>query len=291
VDENTKKTGKNNNKEKVPNKSLENFDLPSRKKTIVNSIHDIYNKKSLILNENPLITEIFKMFCKYYKINSFQLNRIINNNLNDENKMNENRQIFDCENELFYFLRIISLYIPKFKLNVSMDYNFYINSKLYKNYLKSIIKNRIDNKQQIMLTQSVIYELLSTENTFECGLITNLNFNYITNIDLNSRKDNCIRYSLFNFAEKELNNEDKYYLIDEDNNNKKDIKIIWKEKSKMLEEFENSFENDDYLKKDRLIYHFDSFIVNIYYKYLKKIISISEFQAHQEDNIEYLKNK
>ena len=113
MDENTKKTGKNNSKEKVSNKSLENFDLPSRKKTIVNSIHDIYNKKSLILNENPLIAEIFKMFCKYYKINSFELNRIINNNLNDENNMNENRQIFDCENELFYFLRIISLYNAK----------------------------------------------------------------------------------------------------------------------------------------------------------------------------------
>jgi hypothetical protein len=289
VDENTKKTGNNNNK--IFNESLENFGFQGRKKAIGDSIHDIYNKKSLILNENPLITEIFKMFCKYYKINSFELNRIINKNSNDENKMNENRQIFDCENELFYFLRIISLYIPKFKLNVSMNYNFYINSKLNKNYLKSITKNQIDNKQQIMLTQSVIYELLSTENTFECGLITNLNFNYITNIDLNLRKDNCIRYSLFNFAEKELNNEDKYYLIDEDNNNKKDIKIIWKEKSKMLEEFENFFENDDYLKKDRLIYHFDSFIVNVYYKYLKKIISISEFQTHQEDSIEHVKNK
>jgi len=290
VEENTQKTGKNNNKNKILNESLENFGLPGRKKTFGDSIHDIYNKKSLFLNENPLISELFKMFCKYYKINSFELNRIINNNLNDENKLNENSQIFDCENELFYFLRIISLYIPKFKLKVSMDYNFYINSKLNKNYLKSITKNKIDNKQQIMLTQSIIYELLSTENSFESGLITNLNFNYITNIDLNTRKDNCIRYSLFNFAEKELHNKDKFILIDEDNNNKKDIKIIWKEKNKMLEEFENSFENDDYLKKDRLIYHFDSFIVNVYYKYLKKIISISEFQAHQdEDDIEYLK--
>ena len=62
-------------------------------------------------------------------------------------------------------------------------------------------------------------------------------------------------------------------------------------KNKMLEEFENSFEIDDYLKKDRLIYHYDSFIVNVYYKYLKKIISISDFQTHQKDNIKYLKNK
>ena len=294
VDENTQKTEKNNSNKNILNESLENFGLQTRKKTFNDSIHDIYNKKSLFLNENQLITELFKMFCKYYKINSFELNRIINNNLNDDNGLNENRQIFDCENELFYFLRIISLYIPKFKLNVSMNYNFYINSKLNKNYLKSIAKNQIANKQQIMLTQSIIYELLSTENIYECGLITNLNFNYITNIDLNSRKDNCIRYSLFNFAEKELNNENKYYLIDEDNNNnnnKKDIKIIWKEKNKMLEEFENSFENDDYLKKDRLIYYFDSFIVNVYYKYLKKIISISDFQTHQEDNREYLKMK
>jgi len=282
VDENTKKTENNNNKKNISNESFENFDLPKRKKAFDDSIHDIYNKKSLFLNENSLITELFKMFCKYYKINSFELNRIINNNLNDENKSNDNKQIFDNENELFYFLRIISLYIPKFKLNVTMDYNFYTNSKLNKNFLKSIGKNKKNYQKQIMLTQCVIYELLSTENAFECGLITNLNFNYISNIDLNSRKDNCIRYSLFNFAEKELNNEDKYYLINEDYHNKKDVKIIWKEKNKMLEEFENSFENDDYLKKDRLIYHFDSFIVNVYYKYLKKIISISDFQAHQE---------
>ena len=88
----------------------------------------------------------------------------------------------------------------------------------------------MDYKQQIMLKQSVLYELLSTENIFEYSLITNLNFNYFANINLNSRKDNCIRYFLFNFDEKELNNEDKYYLIDEDNNNKKDIKLFGKKK-------------------------------------------------------------
>ena len=233
------------------------------------------------------MNKLFKIFCKYYKINSFQFNRIINNNLNAKI---DSEQILDNENELFYFLRIISLYIPKLKLNVTMDYNFYINSKLIKNYLKSIPKNQMENKQQIMLTQSVIYELLSTENVYDSGLITNLNFKYITNIDLNTRKDNCIRYSLFNFAEKELNNLDIYYLIDEESNNKKETKIIWKEKTKMLEEFENFFENDDYLKKDKLIYHFDSFIVNVYYKYLRKIISILDF-SHHEDSIEYLKRK
>ena len=143
VDENTKKTGNNNNK--IFNESLENFGFQGRKKAIGDSIHDIYNKKSLILNENPLITEIFKMFCKYYKINSFELNRIINKNSNDENKMNENRQIFDCENELFYFLRIISLYIPKFKLVIRPESNVF----------------SVDNNSYIILCVNIICCLLS----------------------------------------------------------------------------------------------------------------------------------
>jgi hypothetical protein len=44
VDENTKITGKNNNK-KIPNESLEKFGLPAKKKAFDDSIHDIYNKK------------------------------------------------------------------------------------------------------------------------------------------------------------------------------------------------------------------------------------------------------
>ena len=230
------------------------------------------------------MSDLFKSFCIYYNISEEQLNKFMNN-LNDENELSEeNKRIISNENELFQFLRIISIYIPKFKLNVSMDYNCYINEKLNINYLKSITKSQWGNKQKIMLTQSVIFEFLSTKNIEDCGLITNFNFKYITNIDLNSRKDNSIRYSLFNFAEKESKEENKYYTIEE--NNKNNVKIIWKEKNKMLDEFENSFENDDYLKKEKLITYFDSFIINVYYKYLKKIISVEEFNL-QDDDIKY----
>ena len=64
---------------------------------------------------------------------------------------------------------------PKFKLD---------NTKLNQSYLKSLLKNIKLNNQQVILTQSVIFELLSTENIEDCGLITNLYFKYLTNINL-----------------------------------------------------------------------------------------------------------
>ena len=83
---------------------------------------------------------------------------------------------------------------------------------------------------------------------------------------------------MFSFADTEMKNfkhkifESKDILI-EDENIKDNLKIIWKEKNKVLEELENNFENDDYLKKEKLREIFDSFLVNTYYKYLEKILS------------------
>jgi Glu-tRNA(Gln) amidotransferase subunit E-like FAD-binding protein len=174
----------------------------------------------------------------------------------------------------------MSIYIPKFKLNITMDYNFYLNSKLYCNYIKSITKG--DHLNATELTQSVIFELLSTECTNDnFGLITNINFKYITNININSKiNKNSIKNSMFSFADNEMKQlkqdifEKKFILIEDENIND-DIRIIWKEKNIVLEEFENNFENDDYLKKEKLKEVFDSFLVNTYYKYLKKILSNS----------------
>ena len=159
-----------------------------------------------------------------------------------------------------------------------MDYNFYLNSELYSNYIQSITKGH----QLIAteLTQSVIFELLSTECTHDnIGLITNINFKYITNININSKiNNNSIKNSMFSFANNEMKQfkqeifEKKYLLIEDENIND-NIKIIWKEKNKVLEEFEANFENDDYLKKEKLREVFDSFLVNTYYKYLRKILS------------------
>ena len=100
----------------------------------------------------------------------------------------------------------MSIYIPKFKLNVSAEYNFYLNSNLNNNYIKSITKGQHLKARQ--LTQSVIFELLSTECTQDnSGLITNLNFKYITNINIDSKIDNnAIKNSMFSFADTEMKN-------------------------------------------------------------------------------------
>ena len=158
--------------------------------------------------------------------------------------------------------------------------NFYLNSNLNNNYIKSITKGQHLKARQ--LTQSVIFELLSTECTQDnSGLITNLNFKYMTNINFDSKTDNsAIKNSMFSFADAEMKIfkqkifESKDILI-EDENIKHNLKIIWKEKNKVLEELESNFENDDYLKKGKLREAFDSFLVNTYYKYLQKIIAES----------------
>ena len=55
------------------------------------------------------------------------------------------------------------------------------------NYKKNVSKKSNPNadKEQILYTESIIKELLSTELVSDYGFITNLNFNYLTNINLN----------------------------------------------------------------------------------------------------------
>jgi hypothetical protein len=248
---------------------------------------NIYNNISYS-NENPLLNELLILYCKYYNISKEDLLKKYYNSKHSNIK----KEIYheEEENELFKFLRIMGFYIPKFKLNVSMDYNFYLNSRLNKNYIKSITKGHHLNAKQ--LTQSVIFELLSTECTEDnSGLITNINFKYITNINIDYKADNnAIKNSMFSFADNEMKNfkqkifESKDILI-EDENIKDNIKIIWKEKNKVLEDLENNFENDDYLKKEKLREVFDSFLVNTYYKYLKKIIAESSPSYERKNTI------
>ena len=270
--------------EKINN--IDNLDLIKSAKTIDET--NIYNNSIFYSNENPLLNELLILYCKYYNISKEDLMKK-NYNFKHSNNKKEKYQNEE-ENELFKFLRIMSLYIPKFKLNVSMDYNFYLNSKLNTNYIKSITKGQHLSAKP--LTQSVIFELLSTECTQEnSGLITNLNFKYITNINIDSKADNsAIKNSMFSFADNEMKNfkqkifESKDILI-EDENITDNIKIIWKEKNKVLDELESNFENDDYLKKEKLREAFDSFLVNTYYKYLQKIITVSSPTYGKKKNI------
>ena len=144
--------------------------------------------------------------------------------------------------------------------------------------LTAFPKNEKANHQQIMLTQSIIYELLSTEIIEDCGLITNFYFKYITNINLNLKSElNPIKSSLFDCVMPAVNEEESelYENINNDNqlidNSNRNLYIVRREENTILEEFEKNIENDDYLKKEKLIACFDSFLVNVYYKYLNKL--------------------
>ena len=272
-----------------PEKKIENhFSDLNIKETNLEKNNNYNN--SLYSNENSILNDYYKIFLSYYNFSKLEILKILANLKHSQNILLKIK-----ENELFKILKIISIYIHKFKLVVSMDYNFYVDSKLNKNYIKSVLKHQRENDQQIMLTQSLIFELLSTEDIEDCGIITNINFRYITNINLNSKNEkNAIKFSLFNIntPEDEDNDEKQQNMINntnedkpiiEEKNDKNLIRIICKDKNELLIEFENNFENDDYLKKDILISYFDSFLVNVYYKYIKKLTSNDE-PSYQENN-------
>ena len=58
---------------------------------------------------------------------------------------------------------------------------------------------------------------------------------------------------------------------------------MYKLRNNLLNDLENNFENDDFLKKEKLQSSFDFFLLNVHYKYLKKIISTSESPQLQEN--------
>ena len=231
-------------------------------------------------NDNSLLDELSEIYRNYYKMTKEKLIKIYH-----ESKAAKDEKVEIIENELFKILRIISFYVFKFKLNASMDYNFYLNTKLNLNFLKSIPKGEKSKGKQIQLTQSVIYELLSTEKIENCGLITNFNFRYITNINCN-KDNNSIKKSMFNFIDLISNNNAENYsynketLIEGENKND-NIQIIWKEKDRIMEEFENNFENDDYLKKCKINLAFNTFLTNAYYKYIKKILYVNNSSSFE----------
>ena len=149
-----------------------------------------------------------------------------------------------------------------------MDFNFFHDSKLLNNFRKSIVKKSMNiiDKEQIIPTTSIIYELLSTEMIKDYGIITNLNFNFITNINLQpNNKSNSIQNVLFKQIDK-MEEKDKKEI----DNNK--FKIIWKRKNMIMEKIEEKFEQDDYLQLKKLDSSFNSFLIDVYHNLLKKIL-------------------
>ena len=130
------------------------------------------------------------------------------------------------------------------------------------------------NKEQIKLTRNILYELISTENIQDFGLIMNLNFKYLSNINLEN-KENSIQNTLFKNVfekmEETVNKNDSFsdaFLSKED---KQNVKLVLKCKNDFVELFKNNFESDDYLNLKKLESSFNFFLINSYYKYLKQI--------------------
>ena len=254
-----------------------------------NDILDEYNNDDIYnnLNDNPLLDDLFKIYYKYYNITEEDLQKQFKKN-DLSNTLKAKINIIQEKNELFQLLSILSLCAPQFKLNSSMDYNFNIKSKLNQNFLKFVKKNKTMPIQQAQLTQSVIYELMSAENIEDYGLLPNINFKYISNINLKKNSSNSIKRAIFRYKEnkneeKKDNNINNKVIMKEDEDNKIKIKVMYKERNSLLDELENNFENDDFLKKEKLEYSFDFFLLNIYYKYFNKIISNESSQ--KKDNL------
>ena len=242
----------------------------------ITSLKNEFTKNSLMsklnysinIQENMLIDDLFKIFCNYYNISE---NKAINISVGQKHG-NETRMkiktLYD-KNELFKLYCVITLYVPKLVFKINTDYNLFYNSKLVKNFLKSLDKSFFTiDKEQIIYTKSIIYELLSSELINDVGFVTNLNFNYLTNINLNSKdRNNAIQKGIFKQA---INLKKKEQKLLSDKKDDYIMKFVWKQKNLVMENIEIKFEQDDYLQLKKLESYFNNFLINGYYNYLKK---------------------
>lgn len=257
----------NNNKLVLDNQNnIENISSIKNEFTKYNLMNKL--NYSINIQENLLIDDLFIIFCNYYNISeSKAINITIGQKHGNETRM-KIKTLYD-KNELFKLFCIITLYIPKLVFKINTDYNLFFNSKLVKNYLKSLGKKSYDiNKDQILYTKSIIYELLSSELINDFGLITNWNFNYLTNINIDSKNNNnSIQKGIFKQAFIIKKSEQNFIFDKKDENI---LKFVWKHKSLVMENIELKFEQDDYLQLKKLESYFNNFLIDGYYYYLKK---------------------
>ena len=250
-----------------------NFDnFPLIKKDFLEK--KVNNKLRYSLNDedNFLIDNIFKIYCKYYKISEEKM--LINFK---ENQIKTKAKTLYENNELFKLLYLLSINLLKFNLNINIDYDFYKDSKLMKNFIKCLSrKSLIEYKEQYLYTKSIIYELLSSELIGDYGLVTNLDFNYFTNINLNSKtKDNAIQKGIFRqMFDLEIKNKKLNFLNENKNNENSEINLVWKNKNLIMKAIETKFEQDDYIQLDKLDSAFNNYLKNGFYNYIKKVLKV-----------------
>ena len=251
-------------------------------------------KNIMNLNDNTLLSDLFSIFCKFYNISRHDIENYYLLQKH-ETKCQMRLKMMMEKNELFRLLSMFSVYAPIFKMNLSLDYKMYNYSEIIKKYDQYVSQVINIDKEQTRLTQNILYELLSTENITDYGLVTNLYFKYISKIKATS-KENSIKNAIFiniinkrrrNLITKDININDEYLIskeLDEKNINindeyliskeidEKNIKLILKKQSELIKIFGDKFESDDYLNINKLESSFSFFLINSYYKYLKQIV-------------------
>ena len=241
----------NENEQKV---SLENEN---------NSLVDITvnkknNKTEHIYNDNILIDDLFNIYCTYYKLDPDKT--ILKSEKNQKiNKYSTKVLIMKNQNDLFDILSSLSQNAPKFKFNLTIDFNLYFSSKLNIHFLKGLTKFSNVDKKQVALTQGILFELLSTENVFDYGLILNLRFGFVDN--LNKKKGDTIKKVML-----------QNYLYG-------NYKLIGKKKDELLEFFEKNMESDDVFGTGMFESAFNFFLINVYYKYFDQIMKENDLYS------------
>ena len=273
---------KNDLNNRTSNNEFDDFSLIEKKipQNIVLLDTDIIENKisdklddSLINEDNSLINDLFLIYCNFYRLSEENLEKSFGENRKgSKNKMKI--RILTENNELFKLFCLASKYIPRLKLNINLDFNIYKDSKLMNNYLRCITKRSSNiDKEQILYTKSILYELLSTELVNDYGFITNLNFNYLTNINLdNKNNNNPIQDAIFKQVDDVEKTDSKYNEMIYSDNDNPNIKLIWKYKNLIMKSIEEKFEQDDYLQLDKLESFFNTSLINAFYNYSNKII-------------------
>jgi hypothetical protein len=249
-------------------KKIENQNINYENMQILET-DNLISKNFFNMNDNILLDELFLIFSKTYNISRKDIEIFYSKQIHkSKNQMKLN--MMKEKNELFELLSTFCFYSPFFQLNLNFDYNIYEYTDIMKKYNHYVGRLENIDKEQANLTRNILYELISTECIADYGLITNLNFKYVTNIKSDS-KLNSIKYTMFeNIKNKQIKENPK---INEeiDNDDIPIKKLVLKRKNVLINIFRNRFESDDFLSYNQLENAFNFFLVNSYYKYSRQI--------------------
>ena len=229
----------------------------------------LISKDFFNINDNTLLDDLFSIFSETYNISRKDIEDFYSSQ-NHKSKNQMKVEMMEEKNELFELLSLFCLHAPFFQLNLNFDYNMYEYSEIMKKYNQYVRQLENIDKEQTRLTQNILYELISSECIDDYGLITNLNFKYITNIKNNSKK-NSVKYTIFQNVKNKQKKKNKNL---NDEINKEEIenkKLVLKRKSVLTDNFKKNFESDDFLNYNKLDSAFSFFLINSYYKYFRQI--------------------